>query len=552
MSHRLTAACAAVLAFAAALPATAQDFSAKRLSDHVRVLASDAFEGRAPATEGERKTIEYLITTYRKLGLEPGGAGGSWVQPVELLRFTPDLTGAAASYTVGGRTTPLTIGQDLTARARRPSGRVAEANAGLVFVGYGISAPERGWDDLAGLDLAGKVVLYLSGEPDDAATRGGPDAGPFEGSTLTLYGRNDHKLADFAKRGAVGVILLGKDAPTSAAWRNATGQLTRQTFSIAPKAGEPDLAFSGTLNAESGAALMAAGGLDLLAQRLAAAKAGFKGAALAGVTMSLNVAAKVDTIHSYNVLARIRGKTRPDETLLFTAHWDHLGKVATPDEKGDVIFNGAWDNASGTAAILEEARAFARGPRPDRSIVFINFTAEEQGLLGSRYYAAHPVWPLETTVAAFDIDMTPITGRTRDIEVIGFGKSDLEDDLAVAARKQGRVIVPDTHPTEGYYYRSDHFPFAEKGVPALMTWGGTDLRVGGKAVGAKEVDRLMETYYHKRNDEWRADLPFDAAVENLKLYYDVAHGLAFGRRWAQWKPTAEFKPLRDQSAAQRK
>ncbi len=261
---------------------------------------------------------------------------------------------------------------------------------------------------------------------------------------------------------------------------------------------------------------------------------------------------EVTPIRSYNFVARLPGTTRPDETILFSAHWDHLGVAPTPDASGDSIYNGAWDNASGTAALIDIARMFAAGPRPERSIVFLSVTAEESGLLGSQWYAEHPIYPLGTTAANFNIDMLPMTTETRDVEIIGYGKSTLEDDLVAALTAQGRVGIPDTHPEEGYYYRSDHVSFAEKGVPALNFDGGSDLIVGGREAGVAENARLNEAYYHTRADHWRPDMNLGAARQNLELYFQLALDLANSDRWPEWKPGVDFGVIRDQTADQRR
>lgn len=533
--------------------------STDNISQHIRVLADDSFMGRLPGTEGETKTLAYLTEQYTALGLEPGAADGSWLQPVDLLSFLP---AQPAEVTVAnGDERRVLEARAIRVSTSQPSGEANVINAPLVFVGYGIHAPELGWDDLAGADLTGKIVVYLSGEPDDRS-----DSGPFGGRERTNYGRSGTKNASFLSRGAVGAIALPAITPPAppvvvpapVAAPTAPTATATPTPPPAPrpyirlKSDAPQLQFSGQMGFASASDFFGIQGLDLTALQAQAAAGAMKAQPIGGARMSVKIDYEVTPLRSYNFVARLPGATRPDETVLFSAHWDHIGTAATPDANGDSIYNGAWDNASGTAALIDIARMFAEGPRPDRSIVFLSVTAEESGLLGSQWYAEHPIYPLGTTAANFNIDMIPMTTETRDVEIIGYGKSTLEDDLVALLTADGRVAVPDTHPEEGYYYRSDHVSFAEKGVPALNFDGGSDLIVGGREAGVAELERLNDTYYHQRADEWRPDMNLGAARQNLTLFYVLARDLANSTRWPEWKDGVDFGVIRDQTADQRR
>lgn len=561
---------AAFLALSGAMagPALAQEIaiSTDNISQHIRVLADDSFMGRLPGTEGEVKTLEYLTAQYTALGLEPGAADGSWLQPVDLLSFLP--TPAPEVVVANGDEMRALDGRAIRVATGQPSGEVNVINAPMIFVGYGIHAPELGWDDLAGADLTGKVVVFLSGEPDDRSA-----TGLFGGRERTNYGRSGTKNASFLARGAVGSITLPAVAPpappppapppvvTPAPGAPAAAPAAAPSAPPAPpaprpyirlKSDAPQLQFTGQMGFASAADLFRIQGLDLAALQTQAAVGAVTAIPLNGAALSVKLDYEVTPIRSYNFVARLPGAKRPDETVLFSAHWDHVGTSPTPDANGDTIYNGAWDNASGTAALIDIARMFAAGPRPDRSIVFLSVTAEESGLLGSQWYAEHPIYPLATTAANFNIDMIPMTTETRDVEIIGYGKSTLEDDLVVLLTAEGRVAVPDTHPEEGYYYRSDHVSFAEKGVPALNFDGGSDLIVGGREAGVAELERLNETYYHQRADEWRPDMNLGAARQNLTLFYVLARDLANSTRWPAWKEGVDFGVIRDQTADQRR
>ncbi len=519
--------------------ASAQDFSAARLSEGVRVISADEYQGRYPGTEGERMTLAWLQAQYEAMGLQPGGPDGRWLQPVELKRYTP-VSGATAAWTgPDGTTHPLTVGTDITVRAVTNDGRASIENASLVFAGHGIFAPERNWDDYGDLDVRGKVVIVVAGEPDGDL---------FNGPYATNYQSGAYKADEAFRRGAVGVITLVAGNATSPMWQGAMRGAAR-TRTLTP--GAADLEFSGAINHDVAALWATAAGLDI--SRLPNIADGrFRAVPLNGVTLSVEASETIETLVTHNLLARIPGTEHPDETIIYSAHWDHVGGEGQhPGVQGDNIFNGAWDNASGTVGVVEMARQLSAAPRPKRSIVFAHMAAEEMGLLGAYGYTANPVWPLETTVADINIDMLPLSGSTRDIAIFGKGQNDLEDRLQALAEPLGRYVSDDGMPEQGFYYRSDHFPFARAGVPALMTWHGWDLVEGGREAGEAAWRAKFAADYHRPSDEWSEDLDFTSAVENLTLLYHLGLDLANSSDWPGWKPSSEFAVVRARSDAAR-
>ncbi|WAC60987.1 M28 family peptidase [Brevundimonas sp. SL130] len=517
-------------AFATA-SATTPEFSAQRLSDHIKYLSADELEGRFPGLVGERLTLAYLQAQYEALGLAPGGRDDAWLQPVDLVRFKPERAPTAAWTGPDGARHDLISGTDITLRAGRNDPVLKLEDLPLVFAGYGVVAPEPGWDDYGDADLTGKVVVILRGQPEPL------------GDDPNFYGSTEHKMQEALKRGAVGVITLQQE---DSRWRRAVGGATRPQMTVK---GSADARFTGSINTATGTAL---GGAALTEAVARAKTAGLGGAVALEARLSLDIAESTEVIHSNNLLAKIPGTTRPDEYVVYSAHWDHIGKAKEPNAEGDDIYNGAWDNASGTAGLIEMARAFKAGPAPERTVVFLHVTAEEQGLLGSEAYAADPVYPLAKTAADINIDMLPFTPATRDVAVFGVGKSELEDILARFAAGQGRAVTGDGYPKEGFYYRSDHFNFAAGGVPALMPWSGRDFVEGGMEAGTPYYEAQMGRYYHKLTDEWRADYDFTAALQNMDLLYRLGLTVADSETWPAWKPTAEFNAIRDATADQRR
>lgn len=517
-------------AFATASAARPQ-FSAQNLSDHIKYLASDELEGRFPGLIGERLTLAYLQRQYEAMGLEPGGRDGSWLQPVDLVRFRPERAPTASWKGADGVSHVLTSGEDITLRAGPADPVLKIADAPLVFAGYGIVAPEQRWDDYGSTDLTGKVVVVLRGQP------------AVMGQDPNFYGSSTHKVQEALKRGAVGVITLQDD---DGRWRRSVGGATRAQMTVR---GAKDARFSGAISKATALAIGGPAFADVLTR---SKLAGLGGGLDLNARLSVDIAETTEVIHSNNFLAKITGTQRPDEYVIYSAHWDHVGKAPQPDATGDDIYNGAWDNASGTAGVIEMARAFRNGPAPERTVVFLHVTAEEQGLLGSEAYAADPVYPLARTAANINIDMLPFTPATRDVALFGVGKSELEDILARFAAVQGRVVTGDGYPEEGFYYRSDHFNFAAGGVPALMPWTGRDFVKGGIAAGKPYYEGQMARYYHQLKDEWRADYDFTAALQNLDLLYRLGLTVADSTNWPAWKPTAEFNAIRNATADQRR
>ncbi|MDP1914190.1 M28 family peptidase [Brevundimonas sp.] len=522
----------------AAGTASAQDVSAQRLSDGIRTISADAFQGRYPGTEGERMTLAWLQAQYEEMGLEPGGPNGQWTQAIELKRYTPVAGAASASWSgPDGVAHPLVPGTDIVIRAVSNDGRAAIAGAPVVFAGHGIYAPERNWDDYGDLDVRGKVVVIVSGEPDGDL---------FNGAYATNYQSGAYKADEAFRRGAVGVITLWTDGNS---WERVAQGGNRQR-TLTP--GAADLEFAAILNHDAAMAMATAAGLGMDSFG-DIASGEFKAREMTGVTLSVAAEETIDTLTTHNLLAKITGTERPNETIIYSAHWDHVGGAAQhPNAPADdQIWNGAWDNASGTVGVVEVARQFAAAPKPERTVVFAHMAAEEMGLLGSYGYAADPVYPLETTVADINIDMLPLSAPTRDLAIFGKGQNDLEDRLEVLAQAEGRYVTDDREPEQGYYYRSDHFPFARAGVPALMPWHGVDLDGGGVAVGQPAYTAKFTADYHKSSDEWSAELDFSSAVENLNLLVQLGSQLANGEDWPMWKPTSEFAVVRARSDAAR-
>ncbi|HJQ64936.1 MAG TPA: M28 family metallopeptidase, partial [Gemmatimonadales bacterium] len=470
-----------------------------RLAEHVRVLASDEYLGRGPATAGEETTVAYVALQFRGAGLQPGGPNGSWYQDVPLNQSSivgaPDL-----SINVGGRRQALTQGEQIAVRASMQSvDRVDIANAPMVFLGYGVKAPERNWDDFKGADLRGKVGIVLVNDPDYETGQG-----DFGGKAMTYYGRWTYKYEEAARQGLAGMLVVHETAPASYGWATVKNSNTNMMFDIVradPAAVHPLL--EGWIQRDVTVELFRAAGQDFEALKRQAQTREFRPVPLGDATFSASYAVRRATIRSRNVIGRLAGSTHPDETILYAAHWDHLG-VGAPDARGDSIYNGAVDNATGVAAVLELARVFAAGPRPERSIVFAAWTAEERGLMGSEYYAANPVYPLETTVAGFNVDALAPTGPARDVLIVGYGQSDLEDRLERILTDAGRVIARDPHPEAGYFFRSDHFPLAKRGVPMLYIDSGVDLLTGGTAAGDAADSAYRKDRYHQPADEYDA------------------------------------------------
>ena len=539
-------------------PSLAADpvFSTARLSDHVKVLSSDAFEGRGPATPGEVKSVEYIVEQFKAAGLKPGGdptkAGRAWTQDVPLARFQTEGP-VKISVTAGGATQTWTQGEQMAIRAAETGAtHVAIKDAPVVFVGYGIKAPERNWDDFKGVDLKGKVALVLVNDPDFET---GPDAkngGDFGGKAMTYYGRWTYKYEEAARQGALGFIVIHEAAPASYGWNTVRNSNTAGVFDIIRKAPtEAHAPLEAWIQRDSAVGLFKAAGLDFEALKKEAQTHAFKPVALSGVTFSTDYAVKAERVVSHNVAGVLPGKTHPNERVIYTAHWDHLG-IGPPDAKGDAIYNGAVDNASGVAALIEMARTFGKAARTNRTVMFLAVTAEEKGLLGSAYYASNPLYPLATTVANINMDGGSIAGPARDVSTSGDAALTLQDDLIRVAKAHGRSFSPDPNPGAGSFFRSDHFSFAKQGVPAISFESGQDLVKGGVAAGKTAREAYTRDRYHQPADEFDASWDLTGMAQELSILYDLGRGLADSREWPVWKQGSEFKAVRDATAAQRK
>ncbi len=522
--------------------------STTRMAADIQTVSSDAFLGRGPATRGEELATNYLRDQLKAAGLQPGGPNGSWFQDVPLLQS--NITGTPSlSFNVNGVAMPLTQGEQIAVRSSMQNiDHVTIQNAPLVFLGYGVKAPERNWDDFKGENVRGKVGIVLINDPDFETGQG-----DFGGKAMTYYGRWTYKYEEAARQGLAALLIVHETAPASYGWATVKNSNTNTMFDIVrqnPAEVHPPL--EAWIQRDDAVKLFAAAGLNFDALKKTAQTRDFKPVTLNGATFSANYQVKQQTIRSKNVLGRLPGSTHPNETILYGAHWDHLG-VGAPDARGDTIYNGAVDNGTGIAAVLELARMFASGPRPQRSIVFAFWTAEEKGLLGSEYYAANPVYPLETTVAGFNIDALSPNGRAHDVVVVGSGQSDLEDRLKTVITASNRTITEDASPEAGYFFRSDHFPMAKRGVPMLYMDSGIELLNGGKAAGDAADAAYRRDAYHQPADEYNpAKWDLSGIAEDVGILYGLGLQLANSRDWPNYRQTSEFGPVRDKTAGSRK
>ncbi|ROU07975.1 M28 family peptidase [Lysobacter enzymogenes] len=550
--------CAAVLSMPAyaAKPAKAPKapkaptFDTKRLSEEVKTLSSDDFQGRGPATEGETKTVDYLVAQFKAAGVQPGGdlkdGKRLWTQAVPLLRSqiagTPTL-----SYSIKKKARPLTQGNEIAVRAALDGSKtVAIKNAPLVFAGYGVSAPERQWDDFKGVDLKGKIAVVLINDPDFET-----GSGDFGGKAMTYYGRWTYKYEEAARRGALGLLIVHETDPASYGWATVKNSNTNTMFDVVrdnPGATHPTL--EGWIQRDTAVALFKSAGLDFDKLKKQAQTRDFKPVTLKNISFSANYNVDSEVITSQNVVGRVEGSKRPDETVIYSAHWDHLG-IGQPDAKGDTIYNGAVDNATGTAALIEMGRTFAKAKKPLRSVVFLAVTAEEKGLLGSEYYSAKPLYPLAKTVAVINTDALDPTGPARDFTTSGSAKQELLDELIATAQKWNVSYAPDPKPEAGHFFRSDHFPFAKRGVPAVSFGSGEDKVDGGVAAGKAEGEAYVKDRYHQPADQWEASWTFTGMARDLQILYTLGSDLANSTRWPNWAEDSEFRAARDESAGER-
>jgi Zn-dependent M28 family amino/carboxypeptidase len=524
-----------------------------RLSATVEDLSSDPFQGRAPGTPGEAVTVDYLIGRLKALGLEPGGENGGWTQPVPLVH-TQAGKPTDLRITGLGAPIPLAAGEDVTVGTLRPVDEISIANAPLVFVGYGVAAPERGWDDYKGVDLKGKIAVFLINDPDFEAAPDETVAGKFGGKAMTYYGRWTYKYEEAARRGAVGALIVHETPGAGYGWSTVNAS-QGEGFDIVrgPDATAPVL-LQGWIRRDRAVELFARAGLDFEALKRSARRADFRPVPLGKARLTAEVPVTHALVQSRNLLARITGATRPAEVVMFGAHWDAYG-VGQPDATGQTIRRGANDDGLGVAGVLEIARALRAGPRPQRTVVFALWTGEERGLLGSETYAVHPIYPLAKTAANLTMDILETAGPSHDVVLVGAGQDSLERDLDAAAAAQGRRVTPDSHPERGLFFRADHFSLAKRGVPTVLLMaigGGPDLVVGGRAAGEKWVDDYTANCYHKTCDAWSADWDLRGAAQDVDLVYEVGRDLANSDRWPTWSPGSEFETIRAATADQRR
>jgi len=546
---RWLAASALALGAAPLAAASIGSFSPYRLSEIVKTMSADSFEGRGVNTPGETKTVNYIIDQFRSSGLQPGGdvvnGARKWTQDVPLLQAT--LTGdPVVTVQTPGATLRLTQGNEIAVRApQNGQNQVRIANAPLVFLGYGVSAPERNWDDFKGLDVRGKVIVVLINDPD---FEGGE--GDFGGKAMTYYGRWTYKYEEAARRGAAGVMIVHETEPASYGWNTVKNSNTDTQFDIVRQnpAGS-HTPFETWIQRDVAAQLFRSAGLDFEAAKAAAKRRDFKPIDLKA-TVSATANADVSTITSHNVVGLLPGKKYPDETIIYSAHWDHLG-IGKPDANGDNIYNGAVDNATGIAQIIEQARRFALEPRPERSVVFLAVTAEEKGLLGSEYYATHPLYPLAKTVGVLNTDAMNVWGAEKNFSIRGTARLDLLDDLIAAGKTEGRYFTPDPHPETGGFYRSDHFTFAKQGVPAVSFTPGNDLVTGGVARDEALSADYTAKRYHQPDDEFNPKWDFRGLAQDANLLHIVGERLANSREWPNWSADSEFRAERDKTAVER-
>lgn len=515
---------------AADISASYNGINAEQLAEHIKVLASDEFEGRAPSSKGEKLTLDYLTKHFTALGFQPGN-GDSFLQAVPMVSIeaSPDM-----SLSIGGKA--YKYGEEMVMGSSRitPSSSIKDSE--LVFVGYGINAPEYQWNDYQDIDVKGKTVVILVNDPGYATQ----DPALFTGNAMTYYGRWTYKYEEASRQGAAGAIIVHETAPASYGWSVVEHSWTGPQFGfVRDDKNMGRVAVEGWVNNEVAKEIFSKAGLDFSQMKAQAAKGSFS-VDMGDLTASVSVENTVKESVSYNFVATLPGSTAPQEHILYSAHWDHLGK----DESltGDQIYNGAVDNASGTGALIEVAQAFASLPvKPQRSITILAVTAEEQGLLGSKYYAANPIIPAAKTVANINMDALGVDGRSSDVSVYGLGQSELDNFLAKAAKKQGRTVAGDPSPAAGIYYRSDHFAFANVGIPALYAKSGkTPVDAQTKALRASLKERLGKCY-HNVCDEYSEQWDLSGAVEDMQAFFEIGYDLSHQGVWPQWSKTSEFK-----------
>lgn len=523
------------------------EIDGQAILERTKVLSADEFEGRAPGTKGEELTVKYLQEEFQKLGLAPAGADGTYIQNVPLVGITATNTDP---FTVTGKSQARGFkwGEDVVAWSKHVAPKAGIRQSDLIFAGYGVKAPEYQWNDFKDVDVKGKTIIVLVNDPQvpDPADPSSLDPKLFNGKAMTYYGRWTYKYEQGAREGAAGVLVVHETGPAGYPFSVVQGNLEEKFDLVTPDKNMGRSAIEGWITLDTAKQIFQMAGHDFDALKKQALSRDFTPVPL-GLKASLGIRNTMRTIESRNVVAKLEGSdpAKKDEYVVYTSHWDHLG-VGAP-VKGDRIYNGALDNASGVASLLEIARAFTQAqPPPERSILFLMVTAEEQGLLGSQHYAVAPIYPLAKTVANINIDGVNQWGRTRDITVIGMGASDLDDYLRRAAAVQGRTLRPDPEPEKGFYYRSDHFNFAKEGVPALYTDSGVDYIGKDPEYGRRKRDEYTEHDYHAPSDEVKPDWDLSGAVEDAQLLYLVGYWVANADTFPEWKAGNEFKAKRDE------
>lgn len=538
---------AAGLAMFASVEATAQAprFSTEGLSRHVEALASPSFEGRAPGTEGERRTIDYIVQAFHDAGLQPGAEQGhdgkrGWLQKVPIEEFTIEGTPRLLMH-LGGASRSLTQQKDIALASRSEAKRLAIKDAPLVFVGFGIDAPEKRWDDFKGIDLHGKIALVLINDPDHDRDMGGRFAGP----TMTYYGRWDYKLAELSRQGALGVLIIHEQPAALADWDGMAHFFTLPQLDLQRSARTlRNCEIEGWITAELARDIFRSAGRDYDSDKRSAASPDFRPVTLRNTSFSASFELRHRTFESHNVVGRIEGGKRSDEAVILSAHWDHLG-IADPDASGDTVYHGAQDNAAGVAGLIELARVLAKEPRSPRTITFLALTGEEKGLLGASYYALHPATRLDRTVADINLDAPDMKGPTHDISLWGIGKSSLESEVAEMAQHAGRHFAINPRFSAGYYFRADHFAFARAGVPAVTFGSGIDLIEGGPKAGKAAEADYYDHIYHTPADRWSKQLDFSGFASDLELVADLARNLSGDMPFPTFASDSDYRTAQD-------
>ena len=540
---------AAACAPAPAKPIAMADFPAintDRVLQDIQKMSSDEFEGRAPGSKGEALTKAYLIEQLKAIGLEPGNPDGSWTQPVGLVGIKPEPVGGFV-VKKGAQKHEFKINSEVVVFSKHVADEARLDNSELVFAGYGVQAPELNWDDFRGIDVKGKTVVVLVGDPPVTKADGTLDEKTFGGKAMTYYGRWTYKYEKAAELGAAGVIIVHETESAGYEFNVVQNNSNERFNLVTPDKNMGRASIESWISLPAATEMFKMAGQDYQKLKALAATREFKPVSL-GMTASVTVKQHMRTVDSANVVAKLTGSDAAlkDEFVTYTAHWDHLG-VGTP-VKGDAIYNGAADNASGVAMVMEIARAFKTvTPAPKRSVLFIFVTAEEQGLLGSQYYAEFPLYPLNKTLANINVDGINQWGRTKDLTVIGFGASDLDDYAATAAAEQSRVLKSDAEPEKGFYYRSDHFNFAKMGVPAFDPDAGVDFIGKPAGYGMQKRSEYTKNDYHAPSDQVKPDWDLAGAAEDGRLFFAIGYRVANADKFPEWKPGNEFKAIRDKS-----